>query len=58
MDYTKSGSQELGTVIERHKWVEETEIRNLISELGWDLTPGAGILMTSIMIFLHSFHSM
>ena len=36
MDYTKSSAQELGAVIEHHKWVEGTEVRD--QRLGQDLT--------------------
>ena len=34
MDYAKSGDPEIGVVIERHKWVEGTEIRYQISNIG------------------------
>ena len=34
MDYVKSGGQEIGAVIERCKWVEGTEIRDQISDIG------------------------
>ena len=33
MDYAKSGDQEIGTVIECHKWVEGSEIRYWRSEI-------------------------
>ena len=34
MDYAKSGDLGIGVVIERHKWVEGTEIRDRISDIG------------------------
>ena len=33
MDYAKSGDQEIGVVIEHHKWVEGTEIRDGILDI-------------------------
>ena len=38
MDYVKSGDWELGSVIECCEWIEGMEIRDWVSELGWDLT--------------------
>ena len=34
MDYAKSSDPEIGVVIERHKWVEGTEIGYRISDIG------------------------
>ena len=43
MDYVKSGDLGIGVLIKHHKWVEEMEIRDQISELfQWSATDVAG----------------
>ena len=58
MDYAKSGGRGIGVVIKRCKWVEGTEIRDRILELGRDLTHfihGGRIFGTSLVDMSSSF---
>ena len=52
MDYAKSGGQELGMVIERHEWVEGTEIGYWILDIRVGM--GSNIVIWSCLTSCYS----